>query len=39
MTKQDVYSSLGEQKKKFLSWQMKTILVTMIGYAIFYFVR
>lgn len=37
--KESVYSSLGGQKKKFLSWQMRTILVTMIGYAIFYFVR
>lgn len=35
----DVYSSLGGQRKKFMSWQMRTILVTMIGYAIFYFVR
>jgi OPA family glycerol-3-phosphate transporter-like MFS transporter/OPA family sugar phosphate sensor protein UhpC-like MFS transporter len=39
MAKSDVYSSLGGQRKRFLSWQMKTILVTMIGYAIFYFVR
>ena len=39
MSKQDVYASLGEHKKKFISWQMKTIFVTMIGYAIFYFVR
>ena len=39
MTAKDVYSSLGEQKKRFLSWQVRTIIVTMIGYAIFYFVR
>lgn len=39
MAKSDVYSSLGGQRKRFLSWQMKTILVTMVGYAIFYFVR
>ncbi len=39
MAKENVYSSLGESRKKFMSWQMRTILVTMIGYAIFYFVR
>lgn len=39
MAKENVYSSLGEHRKKFMSWQMKTILVTMIGYALFYFVR
>lgn len=39
MEKVDVYSSLGNQRKKFMSWQMRTILVTMIGYATFYFVR
>ncbi|MBO1363253.1 MFS transporter [Prevotella sp. A2931] len=39
MEKMDVYSSLGEQRKKFLSWQTRTILVTMLGYATFYFVR
>lgn len=39
MTAKDVYSSLGGQKKRFLSWQVRTIIVTMIGYAIFYFVR
>ena len=33
------YNSLGADRKRFLSWQMKTILVTMLGYAIFYFVR
>lgn len=39
MAKDDAYSSLGNARKRFMSWQMKTILVTMIGYAIFYFVR
>ncbi len=39
MAKEDVYHSLGDSKKKFLSWQIRTILVTMVGYAIFYFVR
>ena len=39
MTAKDVYGSLGGQKKRFLSWQVRTIIVTMIGYAIFYFVR
>jgi len=33
------YNPLGADRKRFLSWQMKTILVTMLGYAIFYFVR
>ena len=37
--KTDVYASLGDKRKKFMSWQTRTILVTMIGYAIFYFVR
>ncbi len=39
MAKNDVYNSLGDKKKSFLSWQMRTIIVTMIGYALFYFVR
>lgn len=39
MKTNSVYSSLGENKKRFLSWQMRTILITMVGYAIFYFVR
>ena len=39
MKTNSVYSSLGDSKKKFLSWQMRTILITMVGYAIFYFVR
>lgn len=39
MNNTDVYSSLGDKRKKFLSWQMRTILVTMVGYALFYFVR
>ncbi len=33
------YDVLGSSRKRFLNWQMKTILVTMVGYAIFYFVR
>ena len=37
--KEDVYSSLGGQRSKFMSWQIRTILVTMVGYALFYFVR
>ena len=31
MAKENVYSSLGEHRKKFMSWQMRTILFTMIG--------
>lgn len=35
-----VYTSMNrEQIKKFQHWQMRTIVVTMIGYALFYFVR
>ena len=37
--KEDVYSSLGPQRKKFMGWQARTILVSMLGYAMFYFVR
>ena len=29
------YNSLGADRKRFLSWQMKTILVTMLGYFLF----
>ena len=40
MEKQDVYGSLEPSvRKKFMSWQFRTILITMVGYAIFYFVR
>lgn len=39
MKKTDVYQPLGSQRKQFLNWQTKTILITMIGYATFYFVR
>lgn len=39
MARNSAYDVLGPSRKKFLNWQMKTILVTMIGYAIFYFVR
>ena len=37
--KESVYAPLGSAKKRFLKWQMSTIAVTMIGYALFYFVR
>jgi OPA family glycerol-3-phosphate transporter-like MFS transporter len=34
------YSTMDESsKKKFKYWQTRTIIVTMIGYAVFYFVR
>ena len=35
----DPYSSLGAMRSRFLSWQMRTLLISMVGYAIFYFVR
>ena len=35
----DIYKQLGEKKGSFLRWQMRVIIVTMIGYALFYFVR
>ena len=35
----DIYKQLGEKKGGFLRWQMRIIIVTMIGYALFYFVR
>lgn len=38
-TQQDVYGSLGQKRKKFINWQTRTILVSMLGYAMFYFVR
>lgn len=38
--KKDAYGSLEPSvRKRFMSWQMKTILITMVGYALFYFVR
>lgn len=37
--KKDVYAPLGDKRKSFLRWQWRIILVTMIGYAMFYFVR
>lgn len=37
--KTDVYASLGDKRKSFMHWQWRIILVTMIGYAMFYFVR
>ena len=30
---------MGEQKKSFNYWQIRTIVITMVGYALFYFVR
>ena len=39
MKKTDVYASLGADRKRFMSWQIRTILITMAGYALFYFVR
>lgn len=39
MSKEDVYASLGGQRSKFMHWQWRIILVTMVGYAMFYFVR
>ncbi|MCM1448749.1 MAG: MFS transporter [Clostridiales bacterium] len=39
MSKQDPYSGLGAAKSKFMSWQMRIIMYSMIGYSIFYFVR
>lgn len=37
--KVDVYEALGSKRKKFMNWQVRTIIVTMLGYAAFYFVR
>ena len=40
MANDPIYGSMSpETIKKFKSWQMRTIVVSMIGYAIFYFVR
>ena len=40
MEKENIYGSWSpEITKRFKSWQMRTIVVTMIGYAIYYFVR
>ena len=39
MKKTDAYASLGADRKRFMSWQIRTILITMAGYALFYFVR
>lgn len=36
-TQQDVYGSLGQKRKKFINWQARTILVSMLGYAMFLF--
>ena len=40
MAKADIYSSWEpDVAKRFRSWQLRTIVVSMIGYAIYYFVR
>ena len=40
MGKSSIYGTMSpEVVKKFKSWQLRTIVVSMIGYAIFYFVR
>lgn len=39
MAKESPYSSLGALQKPFMKWQQRTIVVSMIGYSIFYFVR
>lgn len=40
MSKNSAYSSMdGDTIKKFKYWQYRTIIMTMIGYAVFYFVR
>ncbi len=40
MSKENIYAGWDASTvKRFKSWQMRTILVSMIGYAIYYFVR
>lgn len=40
MAKENIYSGWDEATaKRYRSWQTRTIVVTMIGYAIYYFVR
>lgn len=39
MSHTDPYAALGPQRKRFLNWQLKTIIASMIGYSLFYFVR
>ncbi|MBP2691057.1 MAG: MFS transporter [Muribaculaceae bacterium] len=40
MAKENIYAGWDEKTvSKFKSWQFRTILVSMIGYAIYYFVR
>lgn len=40
MAKEDIYAGWDPQtKKKYLIWQYRTIIVSMVGYAIYYFVR
>lgn len=33
------FEMMSEQSKRFKYWQMRTIIATMVGYALFYFVR
>lgn len=39
MAKTSVYDSLGPAKKKFMGWQLRIIVITMVVYSLFYFVR
>ena len=40
MDKKSIYGAMdAETVKRFKYWQMRTIVVSMIGYAIYYFVR
>ena len=40
MSKEDIFSGWDKATiKKYQKWQMRTIIVSMIGYAIYYFVR
>lgn len=40
MEKENIYGSWSpEIRKQFKNWQLRTILVSMVGYAIYYFVR
>lgn len=40
MAKENIYGGWGpDTVKKFKQWQLRTIVVSMIGYAIYYFVR
>ena len=40
MAKENIYAGWDKATvKKFQNWQLRTIIVSMIGYAIYYFVR